>query len=1740
MTKKKIIASILVAMQLISHVPVAVANNTSFSKNWYNDYSSTYSVNGLPEVAPAAYGVSTLSSISNYDYKQNAESLTTQAKAYYSNAYTELFVLNDNRLLNNIVRYSTDEVNVGLSTGITALDAYVPNEYEGLSEEELKWLVNNNIISRDPDHIIIDASDNRVSVGNTSYLVDNTITEYMTKSDFLVALHKATYGVIESRPLVYTIPAYRKAQKVVWKKNYTTNSEGNPVLSGYTMEVGEFKDQQVSGVSSYENSTELFRGEFVVRLEGDEHYSVVTYPNDDKLFITSPNVTELYLKSLLDHGIINSQNLYSNKTYNSKNVFSDIMADSLMNAFSSYGTKSSVGYYTFPSYAPELGPYDMSTGISSVPFSVNLTVSNDYIWGTQYGVGETGITFKNRDFFVIEDMLTIDALRFIESILRVTDGDMTDTEAMIVSYKYGANYIDNLTGSDKSTVMYLTAKGILDFDSFDEYRSLYQPLTDELAYTFLYRTANEGARKNFSQIQLTDSDNFWISAGYGSYNLSVKTPDVSAMQSYKDADGDYTFSPNTTGGMNSVSKNHLSLYPYTETLGVSVVSEINTSVSAGTEVMEIVIEYNAPNIQTDEEEYNQLFDDLGWLQGLELEEESVEVDNSSIYDNDWSVVGLSSVVSDANNVLVEVEKSFDNPYKYLYNKKPLITGAMPSTTSAKAQALVDALTNEDGSANLPDGIKKISYNTATDQYRVIFEVEVPDTTSALQLVDSNLECVTDVLVSEQQVNVVSKVTSSGETILLIDESSLSLLDPNIVIVERNLLTNRLTGTQAVIIEDMNMALVGSEIIDSEEDALIVEDTNGVTYYNYNIISSLLSNMLLSPIGEGDLYAMGTISSQEYRDIIGSTGDVMGTGIVGQFAYHTDLGDDDSVYIMRDFINMSQLNNSSNMLSKSFTRNSPSGIPVDFNVIVEWELQLPILSGYVNESWTEDDINPTLGSVNNYYFERPSDSEPEQQDYWDNNIGLSNAIANVMYGTQGVEYIKTGYLVPNITLLFHIDSGYTIGGNTDSSNELRSDVTVPIVGAWFQEVGTQLPESWVSKFVGDSTIYNKIISADITSVDYYGNYKDKVQRVDTGYRLLANAESKYYPDKTMNLDWFPAWVHISFNNPDDSHYYTDVSGFENGTLWRKLGTNRSFSYMVRNERQSVGTVFGGTNLEDTAWMLLPSGTLYKSMNNGMYSNTAQGIMAETRTTAQTYSQHVGKEVNFNGVDYDIIGVDGQYLEIRSQRAIAATYDSDSKEFLSTVGEDLFTVGYNTLKDDFVDNTSTMAGSVGEYEPTYNHYSINDYETSVGYVIQDDDGNTKVQTFSYTDGVMRSYDMSESYYSKQTLLYHPTVRLSTIGWQVKSDGIGGQSLVYDKTVPSAIVGGVMTTSLAKTMIDNVISETVGTTSVSELTSGASIQVGDISLYKIADSTYITSPISIGSVFEVPDLSTGVVDEVVIQRMAGSVLNSPILVNNNTTSLMDYIDSVALGIVDSNSGFDYANTLVAPGGTVNSTAYVTDGTVDNTKKASSGTRVDSVSFTIKLDDSKLNAIGVDKANNEYMLSTVANEPGYSIFSDFAVFTSDLKTTITESSIFETLYSDFLPLLNNDYRKAEFLAEHDAKVIADVLYWVTTSLAFAGAYLSVMCVIMFFSLKNVILYQIFYSIRNPKSGERGYDIVKILTLGTMNIDDEIDGKKLVITVVLILLLFTTIVVLQNNGFFYDIPEPVVTTYYNQTSVGG
>lgn len=221
--------------------------------------------------------------------------------------------------------------------------------------------------------------------------------------------------------------------------------------------------------------------------------------NDDLIYLytegnywtyVSPNVYELYFTTLLDKGLINI-NDFSNLDFRSQ--YESLTTQSKPNWFNGYGTflaKNSNGQ-----------PLGQSFNVSSGIFA--------------------GLKHNSVDYFIDSSITKIDALKMIEKVLRTEESDMTDLEVKIINYKYGATYLLNLDEDVQGTLMFLIAKGILNFEDSSEFLGLYDELTYDDFITLMYSVANKAGRKDFSKVQLTDSDNYWLSQGLQEATLEM-------------------------------------------------------------------------------------------------------------------------------------------------------------------------------------------------------------------------------------------------------------------------------------------------------------------------------------------------------------------------------------------------------------------------------------------------------------------------------------------------------------------------------------------------------------------------------------------------------------------------------------------------------------------------------------------------------------------------------------------------------------------------------------------------------------------------------------------------------------------------------------------------------------------------------------------------------------------------------------------------------------------------------------------------------------------------------------------------------------------------------------------------------------------------------------------------------------------------------------------------------------------
>lgn len=538
----------------------------------------------LPEAPAYSTGLYSMASNNSVDYKEDQNQFYELASKYKSSGNTEVYYKSNPSTSVTMALPSGSAIgkSVGGDTTVeftysdTAVPAY--NNIKGnneliLDSSQGQWLVTNGYYSRDntkggiksvgvPGGTTIEAS----PLQPNPWGLLGTAT-YITPEDFLMGLSKSIYGVIQSRPVYIQTTPNRLAKKVTWTVANPRMSDGSCGPITWTYKTVDWQVQDVSKVvPSWANTSApacgtskiIDRGEYIVHPEGYLNNVWYRYRDDQNSFV-SANVYELYFSKLLQKGILSTDAAFANANPNTsftpdpKNKatnfsFTKAFANKFFTEYQDFGKDiDGTSRYKYPTWATELGALYTNPELTNIPLGYNITDKSIGVsysggvnafqkaLGSKYnltGDSKLGVTAIQETevagTMMSKNTVTVmSALQLIERAMRVEDGDMSHTEADIVSKKYGAQYLDALSQSDKQTVSYLLAKGVLNFENYQEYSNLYSPLSESFAYKLMYRIANKDARLQFTEVTLTDSLD--LPSLFSEYRQAIVRADLSQL-----------------------------------------------------------------------------------------------------------------------------------------------------------------------------------------------------------------------------------------------------------------------------------------------------------------------------------------------------------------------------------------------------------------------------------------------------------------------------------------------------------------------------------------------------------------------------------------------------------------------------------------------------------------------------------------------------------------------------------------------------------------------------------------------------------------------------------------------------------------------------------------------------------------------------------------------------------------------------------------------------------------------------------------------------------------------------------------------------------------------------------------------------------------------------------------------------------------------------------------------------------
>lgn len=1298
-------------------------------------------------------------------------------------------------------------------------------------------------------------------------------------------------------------------------------------------------------ISNPNSKKDITKTEFMVMLSkalyGVEDSRTIKLPNG-KIFV-SANVTEEYLKKLLDKGIINKTEI-ENKQF--------------LDDYDNYG-KLNGSNREYPKWAEEEGATEPTQGVL----------------GQSFAITSNSITYKPTKFFKDETITAYQALRLVEKSMRLTEKNMTHLEAEMIAYKYGVELVNMLTPECKQTVEFLIAKGVMNFEDKKEFIDLYASIDNSYVCKLLYRLNDKNARVDFSKIELTDNEKYWLNKGLYKGNITTRKCRAPQTKTYISVNGEEE-------------------------------KEIDDYLQKAP---------NADNI------------------GNDWEKEPNQEDK-----NTWVASGnKKQTVHDGVNKYT-ITRVFRQGLDYFYRGEDV--------TKLDGKQVKDV---------------KSSKKTKNEDTQVVFEVESTSEQLALATLNANTTFIDSEGDSEStNIPSVTKVKGNGKEITYIPESALEKLDSELTVIADKYVRNKVTGAEAVLLKDNKVAIVGNRVIHTDGDVMMLGLGNE-QYYNLDVLNKLMSNTFVGDItGYDEYYYSGNITSREAWDVISSDTDntiqktfVNKASSVKEF---DPLGRPIDEGATKDVLvyNSSQMTQASTELIMDFRVKDAVQDPKNkdqstssVTMIVDWQLVIPdsIYKGANLPS--KKDLK--LQDVKNLYFQKP---DGVAGDWWESNIGLSNAIANYAFKSKGLDYFKTGYLMPTVTLLSFTKEPLTVSqineifANFDFSDSYKSHY----VG------GTENYAGYLFNVTAGNSELSKLQSLR-TLVNY--------SKPTTGFEM-SQYGPKFFISKSGNL------YRTFASKNGDGKMESDISN----PMIEKVNIDKKQIIMKSRFNQEEALDFKDTG--DNA-----------KVGNKIRFDDHMFVLTEG----------VGDGGNSNK----------DYYELTAQDPIQVVLTGDhDKPF--TFKDNQYKDIEDCVKSSLLNGYQYMIGK-GIEIPSYGQFGSNDRfvtwkskgnHYANGYLVSPDGKQTPL---------MKDGDGGPEAKKGDEVDLYPTVFVSKDKFKFIQINKANDffDLTADSKIPAHSFPSLYYRGLNQGMIDSIVAKNYGYSTTGQLPNGAKVLIGDIEFVQ-DNGSLVSKPINL-NVSEFSDPATVKKPGGVLSKIFSGIQISNGLEMFETSTLPEYITDIGFGgkkecfpTEDKDNKPLYPNLLFDSGGTL-----MVD--LDNgvTKYSSQAIQY----YIMKLNLSgDLKFRKVDATNNVYALVYFSPSLGPGNMMENPLFGESLGpidkgllTTGLTRGVFSALanvdeiYAQNLNLL--------LLARMHR--LFDILKILAMDLL---SYLWVAVTTVYFLKKTHVGEDTLKSIKEggEKRNGKGWDWFSKLTWGIMNLDDDVGVTKYVFVMLVLSSLVT------------------------------
>lgn len=549
-------------------------------------------------------------------------------------------------------------------------------------------------------------------------------------------------------------------------------------------------------------------------------------------------------------------------------------------------------------------------------------------------------------FLVNESLTKLEALKYVNKFINPNNETYDKDKTDVINYLFSNSEISALSDEDRDLVLYLLSIGILDKENLNEVTGLNSPVNTDFVLNLFYRIHDVNNRVQVDLDTLSEDDKVLIEQGFTKNNVGLYT---------------------------EVDKN---IEPQTLSIERIEPSSNNMGINKTTYVPDFA-DPTSSNDNAVEATSFSLFNKVSNISSLYKGNKILIADKeNTVSPDDLTTDSVTEVKDEA--VDYKIKKLFPSPDKVEFKGKTI--------------------------SDLTKGDEVSEVSKADNGIIVTFTVKASSDTEALALIDSKLTY--DLKIdSSKQLQTVTQVSSDKTVTNYISAREIERSLGELMVMSTKILKNRATGTMAVLLEDNNTAMVGNKVIKTSKP--IVIDNTADTYYNLEVIVSLMSNAYLSDIDPGKMFISEDLPNEKLVDVVGTGGIIERATVMTNSAVKEGFFSKTS-----DYYNVNMLTRAVTSLTRDFLVNGKK-----VTVMVDWSYSLPDNDKTILNYFKDPELS--VKEASEFLFTKPT--EGNLQEWWENNIELSNALANFIYGTDNISYITSGYLKPDLSVLIHDSS-----------------------------------------------------------------------------------------------------------------------------------------------------------------------------------------------------------------------------------------------------------------------------------------------------------------------------------------------------------------------------------------------------------------------------------------------------------------------------------------------------------------------------------------------------------------------------------------------------------------------------------------------------------------------------------------------------------------------------------------------